>query len=56
METTTIFGQYGVDATGAQTARPMYLLQWLRGERKIVWPDGLAEAMYVIPTPEWTRR
>ena len=56
MDATTIYGGYKVDATGAQVGKPSYMVQWLRGERKIVWPDNVAEAAYVAPTPEWSRR
>jgi hypothetical protein len=56
MDANTIYGAYKVDATGAQIGKPSYLIQWLRGERKIVWPDAVAETAYVIPTPEWNRR
>jgi branched-chain amino acid transport system substrate-binding protein len=56
METTTVYGSYKVDATGAQTGKPMYLLQWLDGERKIVWPLEVAEAEPVLPMPEWAGR
>lgn len=56
MDTNTIFGPYRVDSTGAQVAKPSYLVQWLNGERKIVWPDDVAEAPYTVPMPEWDRR
>ncbi len=56
LETSTIFGPYKVDATGAQIAKPSYLVQWLNGERKIVWPDDVAEAAYIVPMPAWDRR
>jgi branched-chain amino acid transport system substrate-binding protein len=56
MEATTIYGAYKVDATGNQVGKPSYLVQWLRGERKIVWPDALAEAAATVPVPEWARR
>jgi branched-chain amino acid transport system substrate-binding protein len=56
METTTIYGGYKVDATGAQTAKASYLVQWLKGERKLVWPDSVAEAAYTVPLPEWALR
>jgi len=56
LETQTIYGAYDVDDTGAQIAKPSYLIQIFNGERKIVWPDAVAEAKYVIPIPEWNRR
>ncbi len=56
METNTVFGPYKVDERGAQIAKPSYLLQWLKGERKIVWPDDVAEAAYTVPMPAWDQR
>jgi branched-chain amino acid transport system substrate-binding protein len=56
IETTTLFGPYKVDGTGAQIAKPSYLIQILGGERKIVWPDASAEAQAMIPTPAWSSR
>jgi branched-chain amino acid transport system substrate-binding protein len=56
METTTSFGAYKVDATGAQTAKPSYLIQLQGGQRKLVWPQAVAEANAIIPMPEWSRR
>jgi branched-chain amino acid transport system substrate-binding protein len=56
METTTIYGAYKVDNTGAQIAKPSYMVQWLKGERKLVWPDSVAEVAYTVPMPEWARR
>ncbi len=56
MEATTIYGQYKVDATGSQIGKPSYLVQWLRGERKVVWPDSVAEAAAIVPAPEWAVR
>jgi branched-chain amino acid transport system substrate-binding protein len=56
MEASTVYGTYKVDATGAQTGKPMYLLQWLGGERRIVWPQDFAEADYVLPMPAWGGR
>ena len=56
METTTVYGAYKVDQTGSQIAKPSFLFQILGGERKIVWPDAVAEARYTVPIPEWGRR
>ncbi len=49
LETITTFGAYAVDATGAQSAKPMYLIQWQEGKRVIVWPFDVAEAEYKLP-------
>jgi branched-chain amino acid transport system substrate-binding protein len=57
METQTSFGAYRVDpATGAQAAKPGFLIQILGGERKMVWPDAAAETQAVIPMPPWGSR
>jgi branched-chain amino acid transport system substrate-binding protein len=56
MDATTIYGPYKVDATGNQVGKPSYLVQWLRGERKIVWPDNLAETAAIVPLPDWGAR
>lgn len=56
MEATTIYGAYKVDATGAQTAKPSYLVQWQKGKRVLVWPDSVAEAQPVLPMPAWNAR
>ena len=56
LDATTIYGQYKVDATGNQVGKPSYLVQWLRGERKVVWPDSLAETAAVVPAPDWSTR
>ncbi len=49
LETTTVFGAYKVDETGAQIAKPSYLIQWQGGKRVIVWPEEVAEAKYRLP-------
>jgi branched-chain amino acid transport system substrate-binding protein len=56
IDATTIYGPYKVDDTGNQVGKPSYLVQWLKGERKIVWPDNLAEAQAVVPVPDWNAR
>ena len=56
LRTTTMFGDYAVDADGFQTAHRMVTLQWQDGKREVVWPEGVASAKPRIPTPPWTRR
>jgi branched-chain amino acid transport system substrate-binding protein len=56
MQATTVYGAYKVGDNGNQEAKPSYLVQWQNGERKVVWPDSLAEAKYIIPTPDWNAR
>ena len=56
IDATTIYGPYKVDDTGNQVGKPSYLVQWLKGERKIVWPDSLAETLAIVPAPDWGAR
>lgn len=56
LDTQTIYGNYKVDATGSQMAKPSFLIQIQGGQRKIVWPDSMAEASYTVPTPDWAGR
>ncbi len=56
LETTTIFGDYQVDARGLQVKKASYMTQWLKGAREVVWPDAAATAKPVIPTPAWKGR
>lgn len=43
METTTIIGRYGVDATGKQIRQFPLIIQIQNGESAAVWPPELAE-------------
>jgi len=56
LQATTIYGAYKVGDNGNQEAKASYLVQWQNGERKVVWPDAVAEAKYIIPTPDWNAR
>ena len=56
LRTTTIFGEYAVDAGGFQTAHTMDTLQWQDGQRVVVWPEPLASGRARIPTPPWSQR
>jgi branched-chain amino acid transport system substrate-binding protein len=49
LDTVTVYGAYRVDETGAQVAKPSYLIQWQNGKRVIVWPFDAAEADYILP-------
>lgn len=49
LDTSTVYGRYKVDETGAQIAKPSYLIQWQGGKRVIVWPFEVAEAEYKLP-------
>jgi branched-chain amino acid transport system substrate-binding protein len=48
LDTVTVYGAYRVDSTGAQVAKPSYLIQWQNGKRVIVWPFSVAEADYIL--------
>jgi branched-chain amino acid transport system substrate-binding protein len=56
LETRTIFGDYKVDADGFQTAHKMVTFQWQKEKKATVWPDDLAKAKPLFPTPPWTSR
>ncbi|MBI4307543.1 MAG: amino acid ABC transporter substrate-binding protein [Chloroflexi bacterium] len=56
LETTTVYGAYKVDATGAQVAKPSYMTQVQKGQRVIVWPTDAATAKAIFPTPPWSAR
>ncbi|MPZ52724.1 MAG: ABC transporter substrate-binding protein [Acidimicrobiia bacterium] len=57
MEITTVFGDYSVDPeTGMQTGKAIYVLQIQDGERHIVWPEDVATAELIFPTPAWSER
>jgi branched-chain amino acid transport system substrate-binding protein len=56
LQATTIYGNYKVGENGNQEAKASYLVQWQNGERKLVWPDAVAESKYIIPTPDWGTR
>jgi branched-chain amino acid transport system substrate-binding protein len=49
LDTVTVYGAYRVDETGAQVAKPSFLIQWQNGRRVIVWPFDAAEADYILP-------
>jgi len=56
LETRTIFGDYKVDAEGFQTAHKMVTFQWQKEKKATVWPEDLAKAKPLFPTPPWTSR
>jgi len=56
LETRTIFGDYKVDADGFQVAHKMVTFQWQKEKKATVWPDELAKAKLIFPTPPWTSR
>jgi branched-chain amino acid transport system substrate-binding protein len=56
---TTIIGPVKFISYGKKTQQnrlPTYLVQWIDGEMKTVWPPGLASEKYVFPFPGWKGR
>jgi branched-chain amino acid transport system substrate-binding protein len=48
----TFYGDFRLDAeTGGQVGHETVLVQWQAGEKKIVWPEGMAQAALVYPKP-----
>jgi branched-chain amino acid transport system substrate-binding protein len=56
LEMRTIFGDYKVEADGFQIAHKMVTFQWQKEKKATVWPDDLAKAKPIFPTPPWTSR
>jgi len=56
LEMRTIFGDYKVEADGFQIAHKMVTFQWQKEKKATVWPDDLAKAKPLFPTPPWTSR
>lgn len=56
LETTTVFGDYRVDDRGYQVANQGVLIQWLEGDKAVVWPPEVATREPVIPAPDWSER
>lgn len=44
MDIVTIIGRYGIDRTGKQVRQHVYITQWQKGKKEIVWPEKLATA------------
>jgi len=44
MDTITIIGRYGIDRTGKQIRQHVFITQWQKGKKEIVWPVELATA------------
>jgi len=53
LEVLTIFGPYKVDDKGVQVAKKALLVQWQKGERKVIWPEDIAPDRIVLPMPNW---
>jgi branched-chain amino acid transport system substrate-binding protein len=55
LELSTVFGHYKVDARGMNTHDGL-TFQILKGKRRVVWPEKLAETKAELPMPEWSKR
>lgn len=49
LDTVTILGRFGVDASGMQLRQFPLTEQWQKGKREIVWPDDLKTARPLLP-------
>lgn len=51
----TFFGPIAFDALGANMAKPMYVVQVLKGHSVVVWPADNANAEPLYPWPGWSK-
>jgi branched-chain amino acid transport system substrate-binding protein len=56
LDTVNAFGRFKVDATGKQIGKPAYAVQWLGGERHIIFPTDAATAKVAYPFKDWGKR
>jgi branched-chain amino acid transport system substrate-binding protein len=56
LKTKTVFGDFGVDERGYQTAHKAVTIQWQDGKQVVVWPDAVATGKARLPTPMWSMR
>ena len=56
MSFTSLLGPYRVDETGLQTGKPIFIIQWQEGRRRLVYPDELARYGLIYPFPDWASR
>ncbi len=56
LDTVNAFGRFKVDKTGKQIGKPAYAVQWLNGERHIVFPVEAATAKATYPFKDWAKR
>jgi branched-chain amino acid transport system substrate-binding protein len=52
----SILGGYEVDDTGKQLAKDTYVMQWQRGERRLVLPKQLRDSPIEYPFKPWSER
>jgi len=46
----TVNGPFKIDATGHQSGYKSYLMQWINGQQKLVWPPKIREAPAKLPS------
>ena len=56
MELDTVYGKFKVDERGVQLGYASALLQWVGGKQVVVWPEAVAQAKAILPTPPWSER
>jgi branched-chain amino acid transport system substrate-binding protein len=56
LDTVNAFGRFKVDQTGKQIGKPVYTVQWIHGERHIVFPVAAATAKVAYPFKDWIKR
>ncbi len=50
----TFFGHLKIDPqTGKQIGHEMVVVQWQNGEKKVVYPESVAQAEPMVPPPNW---
>ncbi len=52
----TIYGKFEVDSRGVQVGFTSALLQWQKEKQVLVWPEQVAQAKAILPTPAWSQR
>jgi branched-chain amino acid transport system substrate-binding protein len=48
LQTYTVVGRYEVDRTGIQVKHFPLIIQWQKGEKKIVWPEEVLTEQPII--------
>jgi branched-chain amino acid transport system substrate-binding protein len=56
MKFRSILGGYKVDDSGKQLAKDTYIMQWQRGERRLVLPRELRDSPIEYPFKPWAKR
>ncbi|HEU5423139.1 MAG TPA: amino acid ABC transporter substrate-binding protein [Nitrolancea sp.] len=53
---TSFYGPIKFDAQGMNVTKPMAVEQWQNGQKQTVWPQDVAAAKPMWPTPHWNQR